>query len=260
MRKLRTIIIAIIAAMLVLTQMTAIAADKIFEVPETISVNDYSGVIQPSTKTYIQSRNEVLMNETQSKIIFVAVPTTGNERIDEYAKRLYKAWSVAYIGDNSSVFILLATDDMQYWPIVGSHIESAMTPDIVDDYLLRFLEPDFANRDFDAAIRKTYDALADWYSDTFNTALANTPNTNADSDNAKSGVSFVSVIGIVLKILLVLALVLIIALIYIRRQIRLKQIAQRKRMRMAKIQKYKNTEPMEQYSYYYSSVRDDDDI
>ena len=238
-----------------------VSAGGIFETPEVISANDFAGVMQPSTVEYIKSRNDVMMNQCKSKIIFAVVPTTGAESIDSYANRLYKAWSVAYIGDSSSVFVLLATEDMQYWTVVGSHIQSALTQDIVNSLLLTYMEPDFAKKDYDAAIRKTYDAFADWYGKTFKNAYnTSTTETDTQADTTKPKSNVLATIWNVIKILLVAAVVLIVLSLYIRRKIRLRQIAHRKRMRRARIEKYRSSEPKEQYSFSYSAMRDDDEF
>lgn len=259
MKTIKFVVTLLITAILFCS--VTVNANSIFEAPADISANDFAGVVQPSTAEYIKSRNDVLMNQCKSKIIFAVVPTTGNESIDSYAQRLYKAWSVAYIGDSSSVFVLLATDDMQYWTIVGSHIQSALTQDVVDNILLTYMEPDFAKKDFDAAIRKTYDAFADWYGETFKAAY-NTPTAENDTqtDTTKPKSNVLSTIWCVLKILLVAVIALIVLYIYIRRKIRLRQIARRRRMRRERIEKYRSSEPKEQYSFSYSAMRDDDEF
>ncbi len=259
MKTIKFVVTLLIASILFCN--ITVTANNIFEAPTDISANDFAGVMQPSTAEYIKSRNDVLMNQCKSKIIFAVVPTTGNESIDSYAQRLYKAWSVAYIGDSSSVFVLLSTDDMQYWTIVGSHIRSALTQDIVNNILLTYMEPDFAKKDFDAAIRKTYDAFADWYGKTYkasyNTSIDET-DTQPDTNKPKS--NLLATIWNVIKILLVAILVLIVLYIYIRRKVRLRQIARRRRMRRERIEKYRSNEPQEQYSFSYSAMRDDDEF
>lgn len=237
---------------------TAYASSDVFDSPDIIGANDFAKVMQPSTVEYINSSNEALMSRYKSKIIMVTVPTTGKETIDSYAQKIYKAWSIAYVGDGSSVMIVMATDDMEYWTIVGSHIQSALTPDTVNNILLQHMEPGFEKRDFDGAIRKTYDAFNNWYNSTYNGAYKDDSQNNSDNSTAKDKSNLPGIIWTVFKILLLVLILVIIVYVYLRRKIRLKMIAKRKRMRRATIEKYRS-EPKEQYSFSYSYIRDDDE-
>ena len=237
---------------------TVYASADVFNAPDIIGANDFAKVMQPSTVEYINSSNDALMSRYKSKIIMVTVPTTGKETIDSYAQRLYKAWSIAYVGDSSSVMVVMATDDMEYWTIVGSHIQSALTPDTVNSILLQHMEPGFEKRDFDGAIRKTYDAFNNWYDSTYNGSYNDDNLNNAESSTSKDKSKLPGIIWTVFKILILVLILVLIVYIYLRLKIRLKMIDKRKRMRRATIEKYRS-EPKEQYSFSYSYIHDDDD-
>ncbi len=219
-------------ALLIIPIMCSAKVD-IFKVPDTISVNDYSVVMNEETKSYIRGCNDALMASAQSRVIFVTVPTTGEEATDEYAKRLYNTWGVKNIGNGTSTFVLLATDDMQYWVIVGDNLKSALTTDIVNKFLLENMEPDFAARNFDSAIRKTFNAFNSWYTSTFHSST--TANQNDQANNAKKG-NGLKMLGTVLKVILLVIVLFIVGLIlfaYVKREIRLRQIARRRKSRRA---------------------------
>lgn len=205
------------------------AAVNIFDVPDTISVNDYSVVMNEETKSYIRGCNDALMANTESKIVMVTVPTTGEEPIDKYATRLYSAWGVKNAGNNTSTFVIIATDDMEYWVIVGENLKSALTPDIINNILIENMEPDFANRNFDQAIRKTYNAINSWYSKTFHTPV----NNNSDvPDAGKKGINGLKILAITAKVILYIIIALIVLILlyaYLKREIRLRQIARRRK-------------------------------
>ena len=257
MKKIKFITFLTVAFLLIFCT-TAYASENVFDAPDVIGANDYAKVMQPSTVEYINASNDALMSRYKSKIVFVTVPTTGKETIDSYAEQLYKSWSLAYTGDGSSVMVVLATEDMEYWPIVGSHIQSALSPDIVNNILLQYMEPDFEKRDFDGAIRKTYDAFNNWYSSTYNDAYKTDNENNNDKGSSKEKSKFPGLIWTMFKILFFGLIVIFILYIYMRRKIRLKRLAKRKRMRRATIEKYRS-EPKEQYSFSYSYIRDDDE-
>lgn len=257
MKKSKFFIFLTLAFMFVLS-ITAYASENVFDTPDIIGANDYAKVMQPSTVEYINASNDALMSRYKSKIIFVTVPTTGKESIDSYAQRLYKSWSVAYIGDGSSVMTVMATDDMEYWTIVGSHIQSALTPDTVNNILLKYTEPDFDKRDFDGAIRKTYDALNNWYSSTYNDEYRDDNQNGSESNKSKEKSKLPGIIWALFRIMLLALILVFILYVYLRRKIRLRRLAKRKRMRRETIEKYRS-EPKEQYSFSYSYIRDDND-
>ncbi len=232
MKKYIKSIAALFAALTVLTS-AAFAAINVFDVPENISVNDYSVVMQPGTKTYIRQCNNTLMDSVGAKVIFVTVPTTGGESIDSYAKRLHSAWGVSSIGKDSSTFVLLATEDMEYWAIVGDHIKSALTDETVDEIMLKYTEPDFSQRNFDAAIEKTFDAISSWYTTAYGLTpfSRNTVANTAAADNTDSGTDAKAVWHTV-RTVLITAAVLALLFVIVRRCLRLYVLSQRRKQRV----------------------------
>lgn len=223
----------VIFAAIIMTINAAFAAVNIFDVPENISVNDYSVVMQPSTKTYIRQCNNTLMDTAKAKIIFVTVPSTGGESIDSYAQRLRSAWGVSSIGNDSSTFVLLATEDMQYWAITGEHIRSALTDEMLDEILLKYTEPDFSQKNFNVAIEKTFNAIASWYTTAYGmapfseAALANTP--AANSNDGSSAKTIWRTVRTVMITIAVIALLFFI----IRRYLRLYILSKRRKERVS---------------------------
>ncbi len=243
MKNIKTIVMLI--ACMVFPIVCSAAVD-IFDVPDTISVNDYSVVMNEETKSYIRGCNDALMASTESKIIIVTVPTTGEEAIDEYATRLYNTWGVKNAGNNTSTFVLLATDDMEYWVIVGENLKSAFTADMVNSILLEYMEPDFAVRNFDQAIRKTYNAINSWYSKTFHTPAKPQPSEQGDSKKSNNGLIILGIIAKVLLYAFIALVVVVILYAYLKREIRLRQMARRRRL-----------EKKEKFSYSQAPKNDD---
>lgn len=219
----------------------AFSADKIFSVPDEISVNDFSKVMSDNTKTFMINSNEKLYDSTGSKVVFVTVPTTDREPVDQYARRLYDAWGMSSVGGNTSTFVLLATDDMEYWVIVGDNLSSALTKEYIEKILLAYMEPDFAKGNFDAAIKNTYIAISEWYTGHYNSDLDITPDNPAEKPEEKSNNT--GAIWLSLKILLAVVLVGGAVYLIVRRRIRLYAVEQRKRQRIQSYRKYSHRTP-----------------
>lgn len=218
------------------------AGVDISDIPDVISVNDYASVISENTKIFIYNANNTLLENTNSKIVFVTVPTTGQMSVDEYANQVYRSWGISAIGDNSSTFVLLATEDMEYWVIVGEHLSSAFTREKVEEVLLKYMEPDFAAGNFDSAVKNTFIAISDWYTGHYN--LSADYNKAEEKDEAppaekKSG----GAIWAVVRVVLVVALIFGAGYFIIKRQLRLYAIEQRKRQRIQSYRKYSRRSP-----------------
>ena len=214
----------------------------ISEIPDVISVNDYASVISDNTKIFIYNANNTLFENTDSKIIFVTVPTTGQMTVDEYAKMVYRSWGISSIGDNSSTFVLLATDDMEYWVIVGEHLSGAFTGEDVEQILLRYMEPDFSAGNFDSAVRNTFIAISDWYTGHYNLS-ADYNNTKQEQEEPSEKKKSSGAVMAVIKVLLVVAVIFGAGYFIIKRQLRLYAIVQRKRQRIQSYRKYSRRSP-----------------
>ncbi|MBQ8526254.1 MAG: TPM domain-containing protein [Clostridia bacterium] len=228
--------------MLLLSFQTLALGADVSEIPDVISVNDYSSVISDNTKIFIYNSNEALFDSTDSKIIFVTVPTTGQTPVDEYARQVYRSWGIGSMGDSSSTFVLLATEDMEYWAIVGDHLSSALTRETIEELLVKYMEPDFAAGNFDSAVKNTFIAISDWYTGHYNLSANNAESDSEPADNKKENASG-SVIWNVIKALIVVAVISCIGYIIIRRQLRLYAFEQRKRQRIQSYRKYSSRSP-----------------
>ena len=234
MKKIRLFCLVI---MLLLMQTVVCRAVNIFDVPPVISVNDYSVVLNENTKNFIKETNEKLFETIDSKVIFVTVPTTGEESIDEYCNRLYEAWGVSSIGDSSSTFVLLSTEDMEYWAIVGQHLSSALTRQDLEKILIAYMEPEFAKGNFDGAVKNTFTAITNWYTGHYNlSVMSDAGDETQNTPQAKSQSS-----GAFWKVFRVIILIAIIAFAgysIIRRRLRLYAVKQRKKDRIQSYRKY----------------------
>ena len=235
-------IVCLYLILIILVSKAFAAGIDISKAPEVISVNDYASVVSDNTKIFVYNGNESLFESTDSKIVFVIVPTTGQMSIDEYAKTVYRNWGIASIGDRSSTFVLMAVEDMEYWVIVGDHLSSALTGEEIEKLLLEHMEPDFATGNFDSAVRNTFIAVSDWYNGHYNlSANIKTDEQSAAQPEEKKQTG--GVLWSVLKVLLVVAVISFAGYIIIRRQLRLYAIEQRKRQRINSYRKYSRRSP-----------------
>lgn len=146
---------------------TAAAVD-LPEKSEQFYVLDQSDVISSDTEKYIVSMNEILEEKTGAQIVVVTQDFVQDGNLELYAYNLFNKWEIGSKEKNNGVLLLLSIGDDNYWCMTGKGLEKTLSSGTLGDILYDYLEDDFAKQDYDAGVRKTFDAiykkLADIYS------------------------------------------------------------------------------------------------
>ena len=129
-----------------------IAAPALAAVPNPDSdfyVLDKANVLSSSTEDYIIANNDQLYESCGAQIVFVTVDDTDGDAIDDYCNELFDKWNIGSSKENNGFLVLMAIDDDNYYalPVVG--IEKRMSSGTIKMLLDDYLEPDFADRDYD---------------------------------------------------------------------------------------------------------------
>ncbi len=124
-------------------------------------VLDEPGVLDAATEDYIIAVNDSLCAQTGAQVVVVCVHTTGLASTDTYAYDLFNQWQIGDKQKNNGVLILLTVGEEDYWMLPGKGLEESFSGGIVKLMLNRYLEPDFAAGDYDAGVRKLFDAVVD---------------------------------------------------------------------------------------------------
>lgn len=193
------------------------ASAEIPKPPSDFYVADYADVLTEETEQNIVSQNDRLYSETGGQIVVVTVDFLDGETIDDYAYDLFNQWEIGSAEYNNGVLLLLAIGEDNYYALTGSGIENELSAGKLDDILYEFLEPDFAAKDYDAGVRKTFDELYSVVSQTGGTVTGNTlpsPDQSPDrqTETVSSG-SFSSAMGFFCPLAVVIIIVIISALI-----------------------------------------------
>lgn len=195
---------------------TAFAAS----VPDPTSdfyVNDYAGVLSDATKEEIVTKNDGLYAATGAQIVVTVVQSTGGASMSQYAYDLANTWGIGSAEKNNGVLLLLSIDDDDYQCIQGSGLETLLPTATLSRILQEDLEPDFAAKDYDAGVRKTFDSLyravCDIYGytgsgGTANTGSAAVPTPAPVPSHTDSAISIGHMIGTVVGLIFFLVLVI----------------------------------------------------
>lgn len=132
---------------------------------------DQANVLKESTEGEIFFSNQMLEDACGAQIVVVAVDSTGNIPIDEYAYELFNDWEIGDDKAQNGFLLLLAIDDEDYYALTGAGIDIKFSSGAVGQYLEKYLEPDFAAGQYDAGVKKFYEAVFDRIAEIYNVSV-----------------------------------------------------------------------------------------
>lgn len=123
-------------------------------------VNDYADVISAEVEDEIIDLGYQLEKQTGAQIVLVTVDFTNGDSLETYAMDLFNNWGIGSAEKNNGLLILMSIGDDDYWVTQGEGLEDTLTSGKISSILQKYLEPDFAAKDYSAGAKKTYAAFA----------------------------------------------------------------------------------------------------
>lgn len=174
--------------------------------PESGFVSDEAGVLSADTIKHINEHNEILFSNTGAVIAVATVEDTEGKGIDDYTYRTFNDWGVGDKDASNGLLLLLDIGGDNYFAAPGKKITKALTESRISDILYDYLEEDFADRDYDAGVRKVFDAFYDWYEDYYTGSQtpsggqASQPQTGSASAGLGAAWIFFLIVGLVILV------------------------------------------------------------
>ena len=107
-------------------------------------VNDYAGLLDAETKSYIINTNKRLNAQTGAQIVVVTIDSLGNSSLEDYATQLFRNFGIGDKTRNNGVLLLLALEERQFRVEVGYGLEGILpdgkTGRIQDEYIIPYLK------------------------------------------------------------------------------------------------------------------------
>lgn len=137
---------------------------------------DHAGVLTDKTMAHMDAMNASLFAQTGAQIMVVTVDSTDGQDIVDYATALGNQYGVGSAERNNGLVIVLALKDITASGLVGDygvsggdglyHYGQELT-----SLLYANMEDDFAAGDYDAGVKKTFDAYIDWFADFYDVTI-----------------------------------------------------------------------------------------
>lgn len=206
--------ISLFVAALFLPSLITSAAVHVVEPTSQFYVADYADVLDPNTENTIVAQNDTLYAKTGAQVVVVTVDFLNGADIQDYAVTLFNQWEIGSAEKNNGVLLLLAIGEDDYFALQGSGIESQLTSGELGDILAEYLEPDFAEKNYDTGVSSTFAQLVQ----RVNTIYAGTT-TGGNQDYQPGGTtayspspsfSFLSVIGVILALAVIVLMIVLI--------------------------------------------------
>jgi uncharacterized protein len=112
------------AIVLAVVALVALASgEPVSSLKPTDCVNDFAGVLNPSTITQLKEMCRQVLDKAQASVVVVTIKSTDGQDIVSYSVDLYQKWGIGQKGKDRGVLILLAVQDRKYWITVGYGLE-----------------------------------------------------------------------------------------------------------------------------------------
>src|SRR6267143_3466449 len=122
-------------------------------------VNDYANVIDPQTKTRLETILTNLKQRANIEIAVVTVPTTNGEDIFDYSLAVARGWGIgSKEGDKAGLLLLVAINDRKYFTQVSDHLEGDLPDGLVGQIQRERLVPQFRKGNYSQGIYDTVQA------------------------------------------------------------------------------------------------------
>ncbi|MBQ3078967.1 MAG: TPM domain-containing protein [Clostridia bacterium] len=169
--KKRTIAVVLIALLTVFS-LPYTALSDIPAPGEDFYYLDQANVLSDETEAAIFFNNESLYEACGSQIVIAVVNNLGGMNADDYAYAMFNEWGVGDKDENNGVLLVMAIREDTYYAALGLGAERILDAGTLQGILDDDLEPDFAQKDYDAGAEKVFRALFEKVRDYYGLNLA----------------------------------------------------------------------------------------
>lgn len=130
-------------------------------------VYDGAGVLSGDTEATIVLNNDALYEACGAQIVIATIKSSGSMQLGDYAYELFNDWGIGSAEKNNGVLILMEIGAEDYWYMQGSGIERSLSTGDLAELVDRYLEPDFADADYDEGAEKLFKQLFERVADIY---------------------------------------------------------------------------------------------
>lgn len=194
---------AVQSVVVLLALALALGAEPISQLHATNYVNDFAGVVDPSTVTQLNNICLQVDQKAHAQIAVATIKSLDGSDIESYAVDLFKQWGVGSKSTDHGVLILVAVQDHRYRIEVGYGLEPIL-PDGRVGGIGREAVPYLRQNNFTQAVALMTDRVADVIAQDAGVQLTGFNSPPAENEKTEP----VSVGAVVLLIVIILIVLL----------------------------------------------------
>ncbi len=120
---------------------------------------DNANVIDPATRTKLETIYKNLKERADIEYAVVTVPTTGETDIFDYSLAIARGWGIgSKEGDKAGLLLVVAVNDRKYFTQISDHLEGDLPDGIVGQIQRERLVPQFRRGNYSQGIYDTVQA------------------------------------------------------------------------------------------------------
>lgn len=122
-------------------------------------VNDFAGVLDPTTASELEKKLEQYDNETSNEIAVAIVPDMEGIDIDTYRNELFEKWELGKKDLDNGVLLVVAMDEQDIGIEVGYGLEGSLTDATAGSIIRNEIAPYFKEDNYDVGVTAGVDAI-----------------------------------------------------------------------------------------------------
>jgi uncharacterized protein len=124
------------------------------------AVNDFARVIPQGYKNQMEGLAREVLAKTGTAIVVATVESLGDNEVNDYVNRLYKAWGAGKKGQDKGVLIFLAVKERKVRIETGYGVEGILPDGLVGEILREHAIPLLSQGDYGKGLSNAMNAVA----------------------------------------------------------------------------------------------------
>jgi len=145
---------------LILLQLLLPLAASALEVPELRGyVNDYAGMISPSTGAQLAEKLKAFEESDSTQIVILTIPSLEGEPIEDVGIKVAESWKIGQKGKDNGILLLVSKQERKMRIEVGRGLEGRLTDLTAGRIIDLVITPRFRAGDLDGGFTAGVSAL-----------------------------------------------------------------------------------------------------
>lgn len=161
-RKLALLLVLVMAFVLGSSALAVVKPGKDFYYLDT------ANVLSEEAEGTIYFCNQLLEEACGGQVVVAALDSIGSADIYEYSYELFNEWGIGSADEQNGFLLLMTVEEDNYYALSGGGVEGIFASSELNRLFDKYLEPDFAKKNYEAGALKFFEAVLEKYIDRYN--------------------------------------------------------------------------------------------